>query len=75
MRGASLVVYIDKNGKVMKAKNVNPKNGIILDTEIKYGEEEKKAKKKIENARLANMNLCCWKLVGGVWKCNIIYCS
>jgi hypothetical protein len=74
MKGASLIVYVNDNGEVIGAKNVNRENGQILEGEIEYGVEEKKADKKIVGGalktRLMYPNACCWvKLPGNGWVC------
>ena len=74
MKGASLAVFLDEKGEVMYAANVNPATGEILDTPIKYGEEEIKQNKKFFKGNRPCMirypNSCCWKSVGGIWVCG-----
>ncbi len=75
MKGASLVVYLNEDGEVIAAKNVNKQSGEILKGEIEYGEDEKKANKKIVGGafktRLWYPNACCWRhLRGNGWVCG-----
>ncbi len=62
----SLIVHIDENGYVTKATDVNGK-------ELAYHPEEKK---RIHGSktRLLTPNDCCWRLIGGVWRCRPEYC-
>jgi len=73
MKGASLVVYVNEDGEVIGAKNVDKEKGQILEGEIEYGPDEKKANKKIVGGALKTKlmypNRCCWVLVGGQWVC------
>jgi hypothetical protein len=79
MKGASLVVYVNENGEVIGAKNINKKEGNVLETPIVYGEEEMKIGKKIvgvnKPTRLYIHNGCCWKSIGGKWICSPAYCQ
>ena len=72
MKKASIVVYVDEDGNIIDAKNVDQ-------TEIQYGEEERKANKKIAGgavvSRIYTPNGCCWRLVNGMWQCSPSYCS
>jgi hypothetical protein len=75
MKGASLVVYVNDDGEVIGAKNLDKVTGDIREGEIQYGEEERKANKKIVGGayktKLRYPNVCCWKNVPGIgWVCG-----
>ena len=69
---ARLMVIVNEYGKVVEAKGLDSE-GTIRD--IEYGDEEKMKNKSIIGARLYTPNGCCWRLVGGVWKCSPDYCG
>ncbi len=73
MKDASLVLFVDDNGEVMHALNVDKESGKILTTDIADGEEENKANKKIVGGKLKSRivypNTCCWKFLNGKWVC------
>ena len=73
MKGASLVVYVNADGEVIGARNVDSSTGTIGDDKIKYGDAENAANKKFAGGKYKNKirypNSCCWKLTNGVWVC------
>jgi hypothetical protein len=77
MKGASLVVYVNEDGEVVGAKNVDKETGNALNTDPEYGPEEQKMNKKFVGGnfktKLWYPNACCWKLIGGKWVC--VSCS
>ena len=59
-----LKLYIDEDGKVLKATNM---------LEVDLTDEDydpKETKRIVGDGRLASQNWCCWKLVVGVWRCG-----
>lgn len=67
-----IMVIVNEYGKVVDAKTVDSE-GTIRD--IEYGDEEKRANKSIVGSRLYTPNGCCWRKVGGVWRCDPAYCT
>jgi hypothetical protein len=75
MKGASLVVYVNADGEVIHAANVDPKTGEILEGPIQYGPEENGQNKKIfggvKKTMLRYPNSCCWRqITGNGWVCG-----
>ncbi|MCL5023886.1 MAG: hypothetical protein M1497_11070 [Nitrospirae bacterium] len=75
MKGARLAVYVNDNGEVIGAVNVDPDTGAIGDGNIKYGPDEIAANKKFHGGkhttRLLYTNPCCWVYMpGSGWICR-----
>ncbi len=74
MKGARLVVFVNADGEVIGAKNVDPDSGAIGDDKITYGKDEIAASKKIVGGKYKSKimypNVCCWRYKVGVgWVC------
>lgn len=73
MKGASLLVYVNADGEVIGARNVDPITGTIGDDHIKYGDAENAANKKFVGGTHKNKirypNSCCWRQTSGGWVC------
>ncbi len=74
MKGASLVVFVNGDGEVIGARNVDPNTGTIGDENIKYGPNEIAANKKFVGGNHKNTirypNACCWRQTATGWVCG-----
>ncbi len=74
MKGASLVVWVNADGEVIGANNVDPGTGDIGDDKIKYGDAENAANKKFVGGNHKNTirypNACCWRQTSNGWVCG-----
>ncbi len=75
MKGARLLVYVNDDGVIIGAKNVDPVTGVPNDMEIPYGPNEIAENKKFHGgkrtSRLLYTNPCCWRYVAGTgWVCQ-----
>ena len=68
--------FLDGTGTVLRVEKCDasgqPDGTPISSSD--YHDEENELGKRVEGSLLSLTNRCCWKVVGGMWKCRPRYC-